>query len=374
MSVCGINESEQQQVMQLIAAILHLGNITFKAEEAKGQDDKAVVENKEILSICAQMLGVSADSLAKALSNRSIKSGSSEVIQSTLGKEQATYSRDSLAKAVYSRMFQWIVERINTTMHADKPAFVIGVLDIYGFEIFQNNGFEQLCINFVNEKLQQIFIELTLKKEQEEYVKEGIAWTKIDYYDNRQCCELIEKNGGLLALLDEECLFPKGTDESFQTKLFKQLSDQPNLAKSTAIASGFAIKHFAGTVDYDTKGFLDKNKDTLFSDLVDLMMSSKSSVAKAIFANDAEAMKNSKKRPVTAGTQFKTQVAALMDALRACVPHYIRCIKPNEKKVGGFIDEPMVRNQVRYLGLVENVRVRRAGFAFRMSFTHFLHR
>ncbi|KJE97514.1 myosin IE, variant [Capsaspora owczarzaki ATCC 30864] len=372
MTVCGISSAEQKDIMHLLAGILHLGNMSFASEEAKGQDDKAVVDSKEILAIAAQMLGVTGDKLAHALTHRSIKGGSTEVIKSTLGKEQALYSRDSLAKAVYSRLFQWIVERINTTMHTEKPAFVIGVLDIYGFEIFQTNGFEQLCINFVNEKLQQIFIELTLKKEQEEYVKEGIAWTRIDYYDNRPCCELIERNGGILSLLDEECLFPKGTDESFHTKLFKQVTDTTHLTKGAG--SIFVIKHFAGVVEYDTKGFLDKNKDTLFSDLVELMMASSLKLGKEIFAADAERMKDSKKRPVTAGTQFKTQVAALMDALRACVPHYIRCIKPNERKVGGYFDDEMVRNQVRYLGLVENVRVRRAGFAFRMVYGHFLHR
>ncbi|KAJ3091814.1 Unconventional myosin-Ie [Quaeritorhiza haematococci] len=384
MTVVGLAAAEQAEIMQLLAAILHLGNLEFEPS-AK---DRSSVKNKNVLETVAKVLKVQAPHLEKALVMRTITTRN-EKISTPLKPEEAANARDSLAKNIYSRLFNWIVNRLNENMsHTDKgknKSFVISVLDIYGFEIFERNGFEQLCINYANEKLHQIFIELTLKAEQEEYVREGIPWVDVKYKDNKRCCELIEKQHHLIDLLDEECVIPNGTDASLYDKLMKELRGKPHFVEPPKVQQGgkpgaggaprlFIIDHYAANVSYDTSGFLEKNKDTLFVDLLDLMLTKSGiKVAKAIFQGDA-AVKDSKKRPVTAGTQFRTQVASLVKSLMSSKPHYIRCIKPNSTKSGKKFDKDIVSIQVRYLGLLENVKVRRAGYAYRQTFDQFVER
>lgn len=369
MKVIGMAEEESIEVFRMVAAILHVGNIQFK----EGQ--KSVeVSNQEVLSIAARMLRVSPDQLLKALTNKSIIAGNEKQITSPLNLTEATFSRDALSKTLYGRLFDWIVIRSNDLMYkSDHEGFIIGVLDIYGFEIFDRNSFEQLCINFCNEKLHQIFIELTLKAEQEEYRREQIKWEDVKYYNNKPCVELIERKNGILGFLDEECVFPKGTDQSFLEKLFTQIKGHSNFEKPS-IKNCFQVKHYAGDVVYSVEGFLDKNKDLLFPDVIRMFASSQSTLLRHLFERDLSLLKDSKKRPLTAGTQFRNQMQQLMESLMACTPHYIRCIKPNTNKRPGEWNDALCISQIKYLGLFENVRVRRAGYAFRLTYGQFLRR
>ena len=251
----------------------------------------------------------------------------------------------------------------------------IGILDIYGFEIFNQNGFEQFCINYVNEKLQQIFIELTLKAEQEEYRQEGIKWTDIDYFDNKIVCDLIESKTqppGIFSICDDIVITNHSTgervDEQLLQKLQKSFSTHHHFSSNS---DGFLVKHYAGTVDYTINGFCEKNRDVLFQDLIDLMRSSQERFISNLFSDQPI---GPGKRPTTAGSKIKAQANQLVEKLVKCFPSYIRCIKPNENKRPKEMDEERVKHQIKYLGLVENVRVRRAGFAYRREFAKFIQR
>jgi len=290
----------------------------------------------------------------------------------------AEYSRDALAKGIFSRIFDWLVAKVNSTMEISSKGKSIGILDIYGFEIFERNQFEQLCINYCNETLHQIFIDLTLKAEQEEYVREGIKWEPVKYVNNKPCVDLINgKPLGIFTMLDEECLFPEGTDASLLQKLHKNFGKVAHYQIPSGNSNKhFVIKHYAGDVAYDVNGFLDRNRDTLYADLQQMCISSSNFMLKQLFSKATEEipMKGGKKRPVTAGFQFKTSVGYLLTALYACQPHYIRCIKPNEEKKPLGWDEKKVAEQIKYLGLWENLQVRRAGYCYRQTFEKLLDR
>jgi len=371
MTVIGISEENQKNIFQLLAAILHLGNITFAP---KGKDIEVAV--KKDLTLISNLMGIESSILQIALCNRSVSRGGarSSNYLVPLKIEEAIFSRDALAKAIYSRIFDWLVEAINKSMCDNTSEFNIGVLDIYGFEIFRLNSFEQLCINYVNEKLQQIFIELTLKSEQEEYVKEKISWESVSYFNNQPCVELIEKKNGIFALLDEECLFPNGSDQSFLDKLHKNCKGNPHYVISSnnqEAKVNFSIIHYAGQVSYNKDGFLDKNRDTLFKNVKEMLQSTNNPFMQQLYPVEVS---SNLKRPPTSVAQFKNQVCALVDTLMACTPHYIRCIRPNGKKQSRNFDLAMSTSQVRYLGLLENVRVRRAGYVYRNSYERFLQR
>lgn len=383
MGVLGINEKDQDSLWNILAAILLLGNLGFTEQEDPTSRQPVVqMANPKVVSNIAQVLHVDEFVLTRALTTRTITSGTQKrmsTITVPLDTAQAIYSRDALAKALYERVFHWLVAKINVNLKATEKAsdlYVIGLLDIYGFEIFEKNSFEQLNINYCNEKLQQLFIELTLKSEQEEYVREGIEWEPVKYFDNKTICDLVEKKPiGLISLLDEACMVGKSTDTTFMESLNIQFGKHPHYqsyltSQDRSIPDGsFRLKHYAGDVTYDVSGFLDKNKDTLFSDLIAAMQGSSEKLLQECFppvsSNDA------KKRPETAGAQFRTAINALITTLLACNPHYVRCIKPNDSKRAGFVEENRIRHQIRYLGLVENVRVRRAGFANRQTYERF---
>uniref|UniRef100_A0A8C0BMT5 Myosin IE n=1 Tax=Buteo japonicus TaxID=224669 RepID=A0A8C0BMT5_9AVES len=374
MSVIGIFAEEQALVLQIVAGILHLGNISFKEV-----GNYAAVESEEFLAFPAFLLGINQDRLKEKLTSRQMDSkwgGKSESINVTLNVEQACYTRDALAKALHSRVFDYLVDSINKAMEKDHEEYNIGVLDIYGFEIFQKNGFEQFCINFVNEKLQQIFIELTLKAEQEEYVQEGIRWTPIDYFNNKIVCDLIENKvnpPGIMSILDDVCAtmhaVGEGADQTLLQKLQMQIGTHEHF---NSWNQGFIIHHYAGKVSYDMDGFCERNRDVLFMDLIELMQSSDLSFIKALFPENLQVDK--KGRPTTAGSKIKKQANDLVGTLMKCTPHYIRCIKPNETKKSRDWEESRVKHQVEYLGLKENIRVRRAGYAYRRVFKKFLQR
>uniref|UniRef100_A0A670XVT9 Myosin IF n=1 Tax=Pseudonaja textilis TaxID=8673 RepID=A0A670XVT9_PSETE len=374
MDVIGITGQDKQLVLQIVAGILHLGNISF---EEKG--NYAQVENSDLLAFPAYLLGIDKDRLDEKLTSRKMDSkwgGRSESINVTLNVEQASYTRDALAKGLYSRVFDFLVESINRAIQKPKEEYSIGVLDIYGFEIFKRNGFEQFCINFVNEKLQQIFIELTLKAEQEEYVQEGIKWTPIEYFNNKVVCDLIENKvnpPGIMSILDDVCatVYAKG-EGADQTLLQKLQSGVGTHEHFNGSSSGFIIHHYAGKVSYDVNGFCERNRDVLFTDLIELMQSSEFAFIQMLFPEKLDADK--KGRPTTAGSKIKKQANDLVNTLMKCTPHYIRCIKPNETKRPRDWEESRVKHQVEYLGLKENIRVRRAGFAYRRIFHKFLQR
>ncbi|XP_041074230.1 unconventional myosin-Ie-like isoform X1 [Polyodon spathula] len=374
MNVIGIFAEERALVLQIVAGVLHLGNISFK--EA---GNYAAVESEEFLAFPAFLLGIDQSRLKEKLTSRKMDGkwgGKSETINVTLNVEQACYTRDALSKALHSRVFDYLVDSINKAMEKDHEEYNTGVLDIYGFEIFQKNGFEQFCINFVNEKLQQIFIELTLKAEQEEYVQEGIRWTSIDYFNNKIVCDLIESKvnpPGIMSILDDVCAtmhaVGEGADQTLLQKLRMAIGTHEHF---NSWNQGFIIHHYAGKVSYDVEGFCERNRDVLFSDLIELMQSSEIPFIRALFSENLQAEK--KGRPTTAGSKIKKQANDLVSTLMKCTPHYIRCIKPNETKRPKDWEESRVKHQVEYLGLKENIRVRRAGYAYRRIFRKFLNR
>ncbi|KAM6934829.1 unconventional myosin-Ib isoform 2-T2 [Xenentodon cancila] len=387
MQIVGFMTDEVQSVLELVAAVLKLGNIEFKPESRCNGIDESRIRDKNDLKEMCELLGIEQSVLERAFSYRTVEA-KMEKVSTTLNVSQAYYARDALAKNLYSRLFSWLVTRINESIKAQTQARhkVMGVLDIYGFEIFEDNSFEQFIINYCNEKLQQIFIELTLREEQEEYVREGIEWTNIEYFNNAIICDLIENNqNGVLAMLDEECLRPGTvTDETFLDKLNTVCAEhqhfESRLSKNSKFLNDhslphncFRIQHYAGKVLYRVEGFVDKNNDLLYRDLSQAMYKANHSLIKQLFPEGSPAKVNLK-RPPTAGFQFKASVGTLMRNLQTKNPNYIRCIKPNDKKAAHIFSESLVRHQVHYLGLMENVRVRRAGYAFRQAYEPCLER
>uniref|UniRef100_A0A8B9K1P6 Myosin Ic, paralog a n=1 Tax=Astyanax mexicanus TaxID=7994 RepID=A0A8B9K1P6_ASTMX len=383
-SVIGFNEEEVEELLKVVASVLHLGNTQF------GEDEfgETHITTDTQIKFLSELLGVDGSFLSEALTHKKIVAKGEEMI-GPLSLEQALSARDALAKAIYGRTFTWLVQKINQSLafqdevyYTSKCSSVIGLLDIYGFEVFQNNSFEQFCINYCNEKLQQLFIELTLKSEQEEYEAEGIGWESVEYFNNKVICDLVEeKFKGIIAILDEECLRPgEASDITFLEKLEDRLGGHPHFV-THKLANGktrkalgrdeFRLLHYAGEVNYNVNGFLDKNNDLLYRNLKEVMCQSENQIVKECFHTDEL---TDQRRPETAATQFKLSLAKLMDILMSKEPSYIRCIKPNDGKQPGRFEEVLVRHQVKYLGLMENLRVRRAGFAYRRSFEAFLQR
>uniref|UniRef100_A0A8C1HKU1 Myosin IB n=2 Tax=Cyprinus carpio TaxID=7962 RepID=A0A8C1HKU1_CYPCA len=387
MQIVGFMEDEVQSVLELVAAVLKLGNLEFKPESRCNGFDESRIKDKNDLKEMCELLGIEQSVLERAFSFRTVEA-KMEKVSTTLNVAQAYYARDALAKNLYSRLFSWLVNRINESIKAQTKSRkkVMGVLDIYGFEIFEDNSFEQFIINYCNEKLQQIFIELTLREEQEEYIREGIEWTNIEYFNNAIICDLIENNkNGILAMLDEECLRPGTvTDETFLDKLntvcaehqhfeSRQSKNSKFLTDHSLPHNCFRIQHYAGKVLYRVEGFVDKNNDLLYRDLSQAMYKANHSLIKILFPEGNPAKVNLK-RPLTAGFQFRASVGTLMKNLLTKNPNYIRCIKPNDKKAAHIFTDSLVCHQVRYLGLMENVRVRRAGYAFRQAYEPCLER
>uniref|UniRef100_A0A673H2Q2 Unconventional myosin-Ib-like n=1 Tax=Sinocyclocheilus rhinocerous TaxID=307959 RepID=A0A673H2Q2_9TELE len=358
MQIVGFMEDEVQSILELVAAVLKLGNIEFKPESRCNGFDESRIKDKNDLKEMCELLGIEQSVLERAFSFRTVEA-KMEKVSTSLNVAQA-----------------------QTKTHKK----VMGVLDIYGFEIFEDNSFEQFIINYCNEKLQQIFIELTLREEQEEYIREGIEWTNIEYFNNAIICDLIENNkNGILAMLDEECLRPGTvTDETFLDKLntvcaehqhfeSRQSKNSKFLTDHSLPHNCFRIQHYAGKVLYRVEGFVDKNNDLLYRDLSQAMYKANHSLIKILFPEGNPAKVNLK-RPPTAGFQFRASVGTLMKNLLTKNPNYIRCIKPNDKKAAHIFTDSLVCHQARYLGLMENVRVRRAGYAFRQPYEPCLER
>ncbi|XP_063997582.1 unconventional myosin-Ia isoform X2 [Pogoniulus pusillus] len=387
MRVIGFSPAEVTALLEVTAVVLKLGNVQLSGSyQASGMEACSIAESQELQEICS-LIGLDPSVLEQALCSRTVKARN-ETVLTTLSVPQGYYGRDALAKNIYSRLFDWLVNRINTSIQVKpgKQRKVMGVLDIYGFEIFQDNGFEQFIINYCNEKLQQIFILMTLKEEQEEYVREGIKWTPVEFFDNTIICNLIENSkGGILAMLDEECLRPGVVNEdTFLTKLnqlfathkhyeSRETQNARHVMDASLLPHCFRIHHYAGKVTYNVSGFIEKNNDLLFRDLSQAMWAARHELLRSLFP-EGDPQKVSLKLPPTAGFQFKASVATLMKNLYSKNPNYIRCIKPNESKAPLLFTPELVLAQVRYLGLMENVRVRRAGYAFRQLYSSFLGR
>uniref|UniRef100_A0A672KQH5 Unconventional myosin-Id n=1 Tax=Sinocyclocheilus grahami TaxID=75366 RepID=A0A672KQH5_SINGR len=352
--------------------------------------DVTLIENSKLVSILGDLLSTKDENVEKALLYRTVATGR-DVIDKQHTHQEASYGRDALAKAIYERLFCWIVGRINDIIEVKNydvrvhgKNTVIGVLDIYGFEIFQNNSFEQFCINYCNEKLQQLFIQLVLKQEQEEYQREGIPWKHIDYFNNQIIVDLVEQqHKGIFAVLDEACMnVGKVTDEMFLQALNGKLVKHAHYTsrklsptdKNLEFDRDFRIRHYAGDVAYSVVGFIDKNKDTLFQDFKRLLYNSSNPVLKAMWPEGKLRITEVTKRPLTAATLFKNSMISLVENLASKEPYYVRCIKPNEVKSPLLFEHERCKHQVEYLGLLENVRVRRAGFANRQIYPRFLQR
>ncbi|KTB16942.1 Myosin-5 [Nakaseomyces glabratus] len=375
MQVIGLAQEEQDQIFRMLSAILWIGNISF----IENEEGNAQVRDTSVTDFVAYLLQVDSQSLIKALVERIVEtnhgSRRGSVYHVPLNIVQATAVRDALAKAIYNNLFEWIVDRVNKSLHAypgaDKS---IGILDIYGFEIFEHNSFEQICINYVNEKLQQIFIQLTLKSEQDTYAREKIQWTPIKYFDNKVVCDLIEakRPPGIFAAMNDSVATAhadsSAADQAFAQRL-SLFSSNPHFEQRQ---NKFVIKHYAGDVTYDVLGMTDKNKDQLQKDLVELVGTTTNAFLTTLFPNQVD--KDNKRRPPTAGDKIIKSANELVETLSKAQPSYIRTIKPNQTKSPNDYDDHQVLHQVKYLGLQENVRIRRAGFAYRQGFEKFVER
>lgn len=366
-----VGSERKKHLYHVVAGVLHLGNITFKQS-----GDHFDAQNTDAAARC---LSVDTRTLGRAITYRTIRTRG-ETVSTPLKGDETSKTRDALAKAVYQRTFKQLVGFLNETLNSkERVELTLGLLDIFGFEIFERNSFEQLLINYTNERLQQIFVKLTLESEQREYAAEGLKWQDIPFFNNQIVCDLIDskKPAGIIAYCDEEAIMPSATDKSLLNKLNANLTSHKhfsNLTKESkrADTTEFCIRHYAGDVTYSTDGFIEKNMDTLYRDLIELVGGSRSPLMASLFPESKE--QHDGKKPITAGSQFRIDMQDLMDTLMKCDPHYVRCIKPNDNKQAGVFDDARVAHQVRYLGLLENVRVRRAGFAYRHTYPLFVHR
>ncbi|XP_032035464.1 myosin-7 [Hylobates moloch] len=385
--VLGFTSEEKAGVYKLTGAIMHYGNMKFKQKQ---REEQAEPDGTEDADKSAYLMGLNSADLLKGLCHPRVKVGN-EYVTKGQSVQQVYYSIGALAKAVYEKMFNWMVTRINATLETKQPRqYFIGVLDIAGFEIFDFNSFEQLCINFTNEKLQQFFNHHMFVLEQEEYKKEGIEWTFIDFgMDLQACIDLIEKPMGIMSILEEECMFPKATDMTFKAKLYdNHLGKSNNFQKPRNIKgkqeAHFSLIHYAGTVDYNILGWLEKNKDPLNETVVALYQKSSLKLMATLFSSYASAdtgdsgkSKGGKKK----GSSFQTVSALhrenlnkLMTNLRTTHPHFVRCIIPNERKAPGVMDNPLVMHQLRCNGVLEGIRICRKGFPNRILYGDFRQR
>ncbi|XP_042243056.1 myosin heavy chain, muscle-like isoform X31 [Homarus americanus] len=388
--VLGFSHEEKENVYKVTAAVMHFGEMKFKQ---RGREEQAEADGTAEGENVAKLMGVEGADLYKNLTKPKIKVGNEFVTQGR-NKDQVTYSVGALAKGIYDRTFKWLVKKCNVTLETgQKRVMFIGVLDIAGFEIFDFNGFEQLCINFTNEKLQQFFNHHMFVLEQEEYKREGINWVFIDFgLDLQACIELIEKPLGILSILEEESMFPKATDKSFEEKLkTNHLGKSPNFIKPKPPKPGqaeahFAIVHYAGTVPYNLTGWLEKNKDPLNDTVVDQLKKANNTLSVEIFFDhagqsggaDVSGGKGGKRAKgsgfQTVSGMYKEQLNNLMTVLRSTAPHFIRCIIPNEIKAPGVIDAALVMHQLTCNGVLEGIRICRKGFPNRMVYPDFKHR
>uniref|UniRef100_A0AAR2JTP9 Unconventional myosin-Vb n=1 Tax=Pygocentrus nattereri TaxID=42514 RepID=A0AAR2JTP9_PYGNA len=393
LSLLGVKESHQMSIFKIIASILHLGNVDIVSE--RDGESCHISRNDPHLQHYCQLLGVELEQMEHWLCHRKLVT-TSETYVKNMSRAQAANARDALAKHIYAHLFDWIVEHINKALYtSSKQHSFIGVLDIYGFETFEINSFEQFCINYANEKLQQQFNSHVFKLEQEEYMKEQIPWTLIDFYDNQPCIDLIEAKLGILDLLDEECKVPKGTDQNWAQKLYSKHLSSQHFEKPRMSNSSFIVVHFADKVEYQCDGFLEKNRDTVYEEQINILKASKFQLVADLFQDRKEvpAPPSSGKsnrinirpaKPIikghnrehrkTVGHQFRNSLHLLMETLNATTPHYVRCIKPNDDKEAFMFDSRRAVQQLRACGVLETIRISAAGYPSRWTYSDFYNR
>ncbi|XP_065177890.1 unconventional myosin-VIIa-like [Sycon ciliatum] len=379
MKVLMFTSEECNNVWRLTAAVLHLGNMIFDETEIHNMPASELA-NMDVCATAARLLQVDPSKLAVALTSRTTLAHG-EVIVTPLSADQAMDVRDAFVKGIYGKVFLWIVTKINQVIFKPKEnphnaRLSIGVLDIFGFENFGVNSFEQLCINYTNENLQQFFVQHIFKLEQAEYDRENIDWTQIEFVDNQICLDLLAaKPLSIIALVDEESRFPKGTDASMLTKLHNNHKSHSHYVKPrSAHNTTFGIIHFAGTVYYDSCGFLEKSRDTFSGDLIELLHRTESKFLNNLFAKETAVSTTTRRKSPTLGIQFKNSLESLMKALGACQPFFVRCIKPNENKRANMFDRELCTRQLRYSGMMETIRIRKAGFPIRHTFSNLVSR
>ncbi|XP_076411625.1 unconventional myosin-Vb isoform X5 [Peromyscus maniculatus bairdii] len=396
LTLLGVRESHQISIFKIIASILHLGSVEIQSE--RDGDSCSIPPQDEHLSNFCRLLGVEHSQMEHWLCHRKLVT-TSETYVKTMSLQQVVNARDALAKHIYAQLFSWIVEHINKALHSSlKQHTFIGVLDIYGFETFEINSFEQFCINYANEKLQQQFNSHVFKLEQEEYMKEQIPWTLIDFYDNQPCIDLIEAKLGILDLLDEECKVPKGTDQNWAQKLYERHSNSQHFQKPRMSNTAFIVVHFADKVEYLSDGFLEKNRDTVYEEQINILKASKFSLVADLFHDDKDSVPatntaksrssskinirssrpplkvSNKEHKKSVGYQFRTSLNLLMETLNATTPHYVRCIKPNDEKLPFHFDPKRAVQQLRACGVLETIRISAAGYPSRWTYHDFFNR
>uniref|UniRef100_A0A674PLE3 Myosin, heavy chain 6, cardiac muscle, alpha n=1 Tax=Takifugu rubripes TaxID=31033 RepID=A0A674PLE3_TAKRU len=383
--VLGFTPEEKMGVYKLTGAIMHYGNMKFKQKQ---REEQAEPDGTEAADKSSYLMGLNSADLIKGLCHPRVKVGN-EYVTKGQSVDQVYYALGALAKSVYEKMFNWMVVRINQSLDTKQHRqYFIGVLDIAGFEIFDYNTFEQLCINFTNEKLQQFFNHHMFVLEQEEYKKEGIDWEFIDFgMDLQACIDLIEKPLGILSILEEECMFPKASDQTFKSKLYdnhlgkNKMFEKPRAAKGKAEAH-FALVHYAGTVDYNITNWLVKNKDPLNETVVGLYQKSSLKLLSVLFSTfSSDSSDKGGKGAKKKGSSFQTVSALhrenlnkLMTNLKTTHPHFVRCLIPNERKTPGVMDNCLVMHQLRCNGVLEGIRICRKGFPNRVLYGDFKQR
>ncbi|XP_047435458.1 myosin-11a isoform X2 [Mugil cephalus] len=395
MTIMGFTDEERIDILKVCSTVMQLGNIEFKKE--RNQEQATMPDNTAAQKVC-HLQGINVTDFTRAILTPRIKVGR-EVVQKAQTKEQADFAIEALAKAVFERLFRWILSRVNKALDKTKRqgASFLGILDIAGFEIFEDNSFEQLCINYTNEKLQQLFNHTMFILEQEEYQREGIEWNFIDFgLDLQPCIELIERPNnppGILALLDEECWFPKATDVSFVEKLLTTQGNHIKFAKTKQLKdkTEFAILHYAGKVDYNATAWLTKNMDPLNDNVTALLNNSINpfvqelwkdadrvvgldTLAKMSDSSMPSGSKTKKGMFRTVGQLYKESLAKLMTTLHNTQPNFVRCIIPNHEKRAGKLDAHLVLEQLRCNGVLEGIRICRQGFPNRIVFQEFRQR
>ncbi|XP_061564717.1 myosin-4-like [Cololabis saira] len=382
--VLGFTGEERIGIYKLTGAVMHYGNMKFKQKQ---REEQAEPDGTEVADKAAYLMGLNSAELLKALCYPRVKVGN-EYVTKGQTVQQVYNSIGALAKSVYEKMFLWMVLRINQMLDTKQPRqFFIGVLDIAGFEIFDYNSLEQLCINFTNEKLQQFFNHHMFVLEQEEYKKEGIEWEFIDFgMDLAACIELIEKPMGIFSILEEECMFPKASDTTFKNKLYDQhLGKSSNFQKPKPVKgkaeAHFSLVHYAGTVDYTITGWLDKNKDPLTETVVQLYQKAGLKLLAFLYSTYAASDETTKKASKKKGSSFQTvsalfreNLGKLMTNLKSTHPHFVRCLIPNETKTPGIMEHHLVIHQLRCNGVLEGIRICRKGFPSRIPYADFKQR
>ncbi|KAG6952848.1 hypothetical protein JG687_00012745 [Phytophthora cactorum] len=383
LGLIGVSEELQGVLFEVLAGVLHLGQVEVQSKN--NNEESEIVPSGQGAKNATKLLGISEADLEKALCSRQIAVAGDKVT-TFLKKDQAEECIGALSKAIYSNVFDWLVEMINTSLENDKKMrHHVGILDIFGFEHFKHNSFEQFCINYANEKLQQKFTQDVFKTVQIEYEAEGIIWSHIDFADNQDVISVIEDRLGIISLLNDEVMRPKGNDESLVSKLSTIHKDEQDVIEFPRTSrTQFTIKHYAGAVTYESLGFLEKHKDALLPDLSDLMRGSSKQFLRTIFTEKigspvaSRKKSNSNARRVggramggaltvaNVGTQFKDNLNELMTSIRQTKVHYVRCIKPNQNKSPNEMDQPMVVSQLRCAGVIEAIRISRVAYPNRL--------